>query len=108
MMKRVAGEAISAFFDALHGIAVGDSGTIVRTSDGGAQWSVQLSPQVTSLFGVAWGDINTAWIVGDFADDTGEGLVLRLKGPGKLFLQTRSPGSFVGWLYPLLPKPQSH
>lgn len=37
-----------------------------------------------------------------------EGLVLRLKGPGKLFIQTRSPGSFVGWLYPLLPKPQSH
>jgi uncharacterized protein (TIGR00266 family) len=39
---------------------------------------------------------------------SGEGLVLRLKGPGRLFLQTRSPGSFVGWLYPLLPKPQSH
>ena len=39
---------------------------------------------------------------------SGEGLVLRLKGPGKLFIQTRSPGSFAGWLYPLLPKPQSH
>ncbi len=37
---------------------------------------------------------------------SGEGLVLRLKGPGRLYVQTRSPGTFVGWLYPLLPKPQ--
>ena len=39
---------------------------------------------------------------------SGEGLVLRLKGPGKLYVQTRSPNSFVGWLYPLLPKPQGN
>jgi uncharacterized protein (TIGR00266 family) len=39
---------------------------------------------------------------------SGEGLVLRLKGPGKLYVQTRSPASFAGWLYPLLPKPQGH
>lgn len=39
---------------------------------------------------------------------SGEGLVLRLKGPGKLYIQTRSPRSFAGWLYQLLPKPQSH
>lgn len=38
---------------------------------------------------------------------SGEGLVLRLKGPGKIFIQTRSPATFAGWLYPLLPKPQS-
>lgn len=37
---------------------------------------------------------------------SGEGLVLRLKGPGKLYVQTRSPQSFVGWLWPMLPKPQ--
>lgn len=37
---------------------------------------------------------------------SGEGLVLRMKGPGKLYIQTRSPVSFAGWLYPLLPKPQ--
>ena len=37
---------------------------------------------------------------------SGEGLVLRLRGPGKLYNQTRSPGSFVGWLWPMLPKPQ--
>ena len=37
---------------------------------------------------------------------SGEGLVLRLKGPGRIYIQTRSPRTFVGWLYPLLPKPQ--
>jgi uncharacterized protein (TIGR00266 family) len=38
---------------------------------------------------------------------SGEGLVLRLRGPGRIYVQTRSPGTFAGWLYPLLPKPQS-
>lgn len=38
---------------------------------------------------------------------SGEGLVLRLRGPGRLYVQTRSPRSFVGWLWPMLPKPQS-
>ena len=38
---------------------------------------------------------------------SGEGLVLRLRGPGRVYVQTRSPTNFVGWLYPLLPKPQS-
>jgi len=37
---------------------------------------------------------------------SGEGLVLRMKGPGRIYIQTRSPQSFIGWLYPLLPKPQ--
>ncbi|CAJ37129.1 TIGR00266 family protein [Methanocella arvoryzae] len=38
---------------------------------------------------------------------SGEGLVLRLRGPGRLYVQTRSPRTFVGWLWPMLPKPQS-
>lgn len=37
---------------------------------------------------------------------SGEGLVLRMTGPGKLYIQTRSPQQFAGWLYPMLPKPQ--
>lgn len=36
---------------------------------------------------------------------SGEGLVLKLKGPGKLYIQTRCVGTFVGWLYPNLPIP---
>lgn len=37
----------------------------------------------------------------------GEGLVVDLTGPGKVFLQTRSVGAFLGWLIPRLPKPTS-
>ena len=35
---------------------------------------------------------------------SGEGLVVELKGPGKLTLQSRSQDSFLSWLIPLLPK----
>ena len=33
----------------------------------------------------------------------GEGLVCKLKGPGRFYLQTRSPDSFLSWLAPKLP-----
>lgn len=34
----------------------------------------------------------------------GEGLVVDFTGPGDVFLQTRSPESFLGWLIPNLPR----
>jgi uncharacterized protein (TIGR00266 family) len=37
----------------------------------------------------------------------GEGLVCTLTGPGRIYLQTRSPQDFVNWLVPQLPKPSS-
>ena len=37
----------------------------------------------------------------------GEGLVTRFAGPGRLWLQTRSPQDFVGWLVPKLPTQRS-
>ena len=33
----------------------------------------------------------------------GEGLVVRLTGPGRVYIQTRSPDSFLDWLIPKLP-----
>ena len=33
----------------------------------------------------------------------GEGLVVKLTGPGRFYLQTRNPESFVEWLVPKLP-----
>jgi uncharacterized protein (TIGR00266 family) len=33
----------------------------------------------------------------------GEGLVVKLTGPGRFFMQTRSPDSFLQWLVPKLP-----
>ena len=34
---------------------------------------------------------------------SGEGLVCRFRGPGRVLIQTRNPGSFSGWLAGLLP-----
>ncbi|MDP9296659.1 MAG: TIGR00266 family protein [Actinomycetota bacterium] len=35
---------------------------------------------------------------------SGEGLVVDLTGPGKVYMQTRSPQGFLSWLIPQLPK----
>jgi uncharacterized protein (TIGR00266 family) len=34
---------------------------------------------------------------------SGEGLVVKLTGPGRFYMQTRSPESFLAWLVPQLP-----
>ncbi len=39
---------------------------------------------------------------------SGEGLVVKLTGPGRFYMQTRSEDSFLGWLIPKLPKPSNH
>ena len=36
---------------------------------------------------------------------SGEGLVCRFTGPGKVWLQTRSPDAFLAWLLPKIPQP---
>jgi uncharacterized protein (TIGR00266 family) len=38
---------------------------------------------------------------------SGEGLVASFTGPGTIWLQTRSPSDFIGWLVPQLPKQQT-
>jgi len=38
---------------------------------------------------------------------SGEGLVVELTGPGKVYMQTRSPQGFLAWLIPQLPKTSS-
>jgi uncharacterized protein (TIGR00266 family) len=35
---------------------------------------------------------------------SGEGLVVEFTGPGRITMQTRSPGAFLAWLIPQLPK----
>ncbi len=37
----------------------------------------------------------------------GEGLVVRLTGPGRVYIQSRSPQDFVNWLVPKLPTQRS-
>lgn len=35
---------------------------------------------------------------------SGEGLVCRFKGPGKVLIQTRNQSAFAGWIFEMLPK----
>lgn len=39
---------------------------------------------------------------------SGEGFVVDLTGPGRVFMQTRSEDAFLAWLAPNLPRPQSN
>jgi photosystem II stability/assembly factor-like uncharacterized protein len=50
--------------DANTGTAVGDNGTILRTTDGGATWTRQTSGTTGILFGVSCVDANTCTVVG--------------------------------------------
>ena len=37
----------------------------------------------------------------------GEGLVVKLTGPGRVYIQTRSPSDFIDWIVPKLPSQRS-
>lgn len=51
-------------FNANAVIAVGESGVIKRTTDGGDTWSFQSCPTVSGLRDVGFVDENIGWIVG--------------------------------------------
>jgi len=64
------------FDDVDHGWAVGDHGVIVRTTDGGASWSLQDSGVLVTLRDVWFADGVNGWAVGDF------GTILRTTNGG--------------------------
>jgi len=53
-----------SFTDANTGTAVGEAGTIVRTTDGGETWVTQDSGTTSALNGVSFTDANTGTAVG--------------------------------------------
>ena len=53
-----------AFSDATHGWAVGDNGTILATTNGGATWNPQSSGSYVDLHAVAFTDASHGWAVG--------------------------------------------
>lgn len=73
------------FYDAQNGIAVGDQGIILRTTDGGATWILEQGPAMNlpSLYGVSYPQPLSAWAVGD------GGVIL--KWDGVQWLQQSSP-----------------
>jgi photosystem II stability/assembly factor-like uncharacterized protein len=55
----------ASFVDANTGTVVGDYGTIVRTTDGGNSWTVQVSSTTQKLWAVSFTDVNNGTAVGE-------------------------------------------
>jgi photosystem II stability/assembly factor-like uncharacterized protein len=72
------------FWDAQSGLAVGDGGTILRTTDGGRRWTPQASGTTNALWSVTFLDAQTGWAVG-----TG-GTILRTKDGGQRWTKQAS------------------
>jgi photosystem II stability/assembly factor-like uncharacterized protein len=70
------------FTDINTGTAVGESGTIIQTVNGGTSWTSQTIPGWPELFGVCFTDADTGMIVGDF------GLILRTTNGGANWVNT--------------------
>jgi hypothetical protein len=66
-----------SFVDVNTGWAVGDLGTILHTTDGGATWRRQSTSTLSSLVGVSFVDANTGNVVGL------EGTILRTTTGGE-------------------------
>src|SRR5438132_13178514 len=66
----------ASFVDADTGTAVGEYGTIVRTTDGGNSWTVQVSGTTQALWAVSFTDANNGTAVGE------GGTIVRTKDGG--------------------------
>ncbi len=53
------------FTDTVNAIVVGETGTIIRSSDGGLSWTPETSGTIDHLNDVAFVDSSRGWIVGD-------------------------------------------
>ena len=72
-----------SFVDLNNGTAVGDYGTILRTTNGGTTWTSQTSGTTADLYGVSFSDANNGTAVGMF------GTTLRTTDGGTIWtLQT--------------------
>ena len=79
-----------AELDSQTAIAVGDGGTMLRTTDAGLTWTVQTSGTTNTLRGVSFADASTGWAVGD------AGTILRT-GDGGLTWTDQFSGSYRFW-----------
>ncbi|MBC8145938.1 MAG: glycosyl hydrolase, partial [bacterium] len=72
------------FFDASVGMAVGDVGTILRTTDAGSTWVSQSSGTTSGLYGVSFLDASIGTIVGT------SGTILRTTDAGATWVSQTS------------------
>jgi photosystem II stability/assembly factor-like uncharacterized protein len=65
---------------------VGLDGTILRTTDGGATWTLQASGTTDVLFAVAFKDANTGTAVGGVWGEDPAGIILRTTNGGATWI----------------------
>jgi hypothetical protein len=87
------------FADTNTGTAVGDAGTILHTSNGGASWTVQSSQTPYSLYGVCFTDGNTGTVDGD------HGTILRTTTGGVTWIKESASIPDRALLEPSYPNP---
>jgi photosystem II stability/assembly factor-like uncharacterized protein len=79
-----------SFTDVNTGTVVGDSGTILRTTNGGSLWTSQSSGTTESFYGVSFTDANHGTVVG------GSGTILRTTDGGATWAP-QSSGTLLDW-----------
>src|SRR4029450_2571579 len=82
------------FTDANNGTAVGESGTIVRTTAEGNTWVPQTNRTKYDLRGVSFTDANTGTAVGG-TPLVDEGIILRTTDGGNTWVPQSNPGVFL-------------
>ncbi|MGD1006899.1 MAG: YCF48-related protein [Ignavibacteriaceae bacterium] len=96
------------FFDTLQGFIVGDSGLLLKSTDGGKSWTVNsnfLNPynSYPDFYSLSIYNSTSGWICGRY------GLLMKTTDQGKTWIQKVSPGPYyfshivflndtVGWM----------
>ena len=87
------------FIDASTGWAVGDQGTVVHTTDGGAHWTAQTSGVADDLTGVTFTDAQSGWATGVTSypgSDSVTGVIIHTADGGQLWTTQATPVSDAG------------
>ena len=89
------GDLLVSSYGAIHQVDLAQGETYIVDTGHMVGWEETVSYEVQKVGG--W----KSTILG------GEGLVVRLTGPGRAYVQTRSPDGFLDWLIPKLPTQRS-
>ena len=96
----VTSNLVSVFFiNANTGWASGIDGTIIKTTNGGANWIIQNSTTTLPLLNIMFGDANTGWAAGGFDDNnplcSHNIIIIRTTNGGSLWSQQINGNGFL-------------
>lgn len=89
------GDLVVASYGAIHGIDLAPGQRYIVDTGHMVGWEEGVSYEVRKV-----GNWKSTML-------SGEGFVVELTGPGRIYMQTRSPVSFLDWLIPKLPQQQN-